>query len=76
MDNRWYVFRVVITSKGEEERNLTPYDDKDTAIRKYHEAFNVIGAGPTFVSACILDRYMNQEQKFKDYWQKTEQPQE
>ena len=72
MENRWYVLKIVVNSSGTEERSLTPYDDKDTAIRKWHEIFNVIGGGPKFVSGTILDRYMNKDEKHTDWWQEEE----
>lgn len=69
MEQRWYVFKVLITSNGSEERSLTPYDDHDTALRKWHECFNTIGGGPKFISATLLDRYMNQDLKHTDWWE-------
>lgn len=69
MENRWYVFSVKILSNGNEDRNLTPYDDHDTAIRKYHECFNTIGGGPKYIAATILDRYMNQDRSHTEVWQ-------
>lgn len=74
MEGRYYVFSITITSSGAEDRKLTPYDNKDTAIRKYHEAFNAVGAGPSFVSCSILDRYMNILPGFREYWEKAEEP--
>ena len=66
---RWYVLKITITSSGAEERNLTPYDDHDTAIRKWHECFNTIGGGPKFIGATILDKYMNKDEKHTDWWE-------
>lgn len=68
MENRYYVLSIKITSNGSEERNLTPYDNLDTAKRKYHEAFNTIGGGPKYIAAEVLDRYLNIIPNFKDYW--------
>ena len=31
MGERWYVVKVIITSSGAEDRNLTPYDNYDVA---------------------------------------------
>ena len=56
MEERVYLLVIKTLSSGAEERSLTPYDDQDTALRKFHEAFNVIGGGPTYIGACILDR--------------------
>lgn len=61
MGERWYVVKVIITSSGSEDRSLTPYDDYDVALRKFHEAFNVIGGGPKKICATILDQWMNQD---------------
>lgn len=60
MEERYYLVTIKVTSQGTEERNLTPYDDYNTALRKFHEAFNVIGGGPTYISALILDRAMHE----------------
>ena len=73
---RYYVETIKILSSGNEERNLTPYDNKDTAIRKFHEAFNVVGAGPTFVAAEVHDKYFNIVDGKRDYWEAGEEPAE
>lgn len=72
MDNRWYVVSVIINSNGSETRNMQPYDSEDTAIRKWHEAFNTIGGGPKLISATILDRFMNQDPRHTEVWQEQE----
>jgi len=74
MNERYYVEVIKITSSGAEERNLTPYDNKDTAIRKFHEAFNVIGGGPKFISAEVHDRYFNVVDGKRDYWEEAVKP--
>ena len=74
MGNRWYVVKVVINSNGTETRDFQPYDDNDVAIRKWHECFNTIGGGPKLISATILDRFMNQDQKHTEVWQAPEEP--
>ena len=75
MENRYYVLSIIVTSSGQEQRNLTPYDNLDTAKRKYHEAFNTIGGGPQLISAEVLDRYLNVIPGYRDTWQQ-EQPEE
>lgn len=55
MNNRVYLVTVTISSSDSEVRNLTPYDNQDTAIRKFHEIFNTVGAGSKKVSAVLLD---------------------
>ena len=52
---RYYLITVKITSQDTEERNLTPYDSKETALRKFHEAFNTIGGGSKKISVMLLD---------------------
>ena len=71
MENRYYVLNITITSSGAEQRNLTPYDDIDTAKRKYHEAFNTIGGGPQLISVEVLDRYLNVLPGYRDTWEAT-----
>ena len=58
-ENRQYLVVVKITSNGSEDRSFTPYDDPDVALRKFHDAFNVIGGGPKQIGAALLDFYMN-----------------
>lgn len=60
MEERYYLVTIKVTSQGTEERALTPYDNYDTALRKFHEAFNVIGGGPKYIGAVILDRGINE----------------
>ena len=56
MEERYYLVVVKVTSQGAEERTLTPYDNKDTALRKFHEAFEVIGGGPKYIAATIIEK--------------------
>lgn len=56
---RHYVLRATITSKGTEEREFTPYDNEDTALRKYYEAFKTIGGGPKQIIVVLLDEWLN-----------------
>lgn len=51
---RYYLVVVKITSQDTEDRQLTPYDNKDTAYRKFHEAFGSIGSGSKKISAMLL----------------------
>ena len=76
MENRYYVLKIQVNSSGAEERNLTPYDDLDTAKRKYHEAFNTIGAGPKLISVEIADRYLNVIPGYRETWEPEETPAE
>lgn len=72
MENRYYVLNITITSSGQEQRSLTPYDDVNTAMRKYHEAFNTIGGGPKLISCEVLDRFLNVLPGYQGTWQETE----
>lgn len=56
---RFYLVSIVISSKDTEVRNLTPYDDIDTATRKFHESFGSIGGGSKKIATILLDEYMN-----------------
>lgn len=58
MEERYYLVVVKVASGGTEDRQLTPYDDYNTALRKFHEAFNSIGAGPKYIAATILEKNM------------------
>ena len=71
MNGRYYLLTITIASTGTENRNLTPYDNIDTALRKFHEAFNVIGGGPKKIVATLLDSNLNEVKH--DLW---EQPEE
>jgi hypothetical protein len=55
MNERYYLADVTITSSETEQRNFTPYDSYETALRKFHQVFGSIGAGPLKISATILD---------------------
>ena len=73
MNERYYLVVVKVTSQGAEERNLTPYDNYDTAVRKFHEAFNVIGGGPKYIAATILDKE-GFNQLRREIWVQAEEP--
>ena len=74
MDNRYYVLKIQINSSGAEERSFTPYDDLTTAERKYHEAFNTIGAGPQHIAVEVLDRYLNIVPGYISVWEPPVEP--
>ena len=71
MNGRYYLLTITITSAGTENRNLTPYDNIDTALRKFHEAFNVIGGGPKKIVATLLDSNLNEVKH--DLWVQPEE---
>lgn len=52
---KYYLISIITNSQGTETRNLTPYSDKETALRKFHEAFNSIGAGSKEICAILID---------------------
>jgi hypothetical protein len=72
MNERYYLVDVTITSSGAEQRNLTPYDSLETALRKFHQAFGNIGAGPLKVSAIILDNNLHPIKS--EIWEKEVEP--
>ena len=51
---RYYVLILKILSTGTEERSFTPYDNYNTAYRKFHEAFNTVGGGPKLIAVRLL----------------------
>jgi hypothetical protein len=51
----FYLVTLTTASSGTTNRTLTPYEDKNTALRKFHEAFNGIGAGPKRITAILLE---------------------
>lgn len=71
MEERYYLVVVKVLSSGTEERTLTPYDDENVALRKFHEAFNTIGGGPTYIAATILDKVAFSEIKCEVWKQET-----
>ena len=64
---RYYLFNVTITSTGTEDRKLVPYDNLETAQRKYHEALTGIGAGSRRIAVSLLDYNLNVIKK--EVWQ-------
>lgn len=71
---QYYLITVIVNSKDTEARNLTPYNDYDTAIRKFHEAFETVGAGSKKISAVLLDNNLNPIKH--EVWTLTETPTE
>ena len=53
---KYYLISIITNSSDTETRNLTPYDDKETALRKFHEAFNSIGAGSKEIYAELIEK--------------------
>lgn len=53
---KYYLVSIITNSQGTETRNLTPYDNKETALRKFHEAFNTIGAGSKEIYAELIEK--------------------
>lgn len=51
----FYLVTLTTGSSGTTNRVLTPYEDKNTALRKFHEAFAGIGGGPTRITAILLE---------------------
>ena len=59
MGNRYYVLEVTVTSQDTETRKFTPYDNPDTAERKFFEAMTGIGGGSKKIMALLLDSNLN-----------------
>lgn len=55
----WYVLSITVTSQDTEDRKFTPYTNKDTALRKFYEAFGGIGGGPKKITVLLLDDDLN-----------------
>ena len=53
---KYYLITIITNSTDTESRNLTPYGDKETALRKFHEAFNSIGAGSKEIYAQLIEK--------------------
>ena len=64
---RYYLLNVTIASNGNEVRNFTPYDNLDTAERKFHEALVGIGAGSRRIAVTLMDYNLNEIKK--EIWQ-------
>ena len=56
---KYYLITIITNSQETETRNLTPYDNKETALRKFHEAFNTIGAGSKEIYAELIEKNDN-----------------
>ena len=75
MENRYYLVKVLVTSTGAENRDLSAYDDLATATRKFHEGFNTIGGGPKKIAMLLLDSNLNEIKK--EVWvEPQEEPEE
>ena len=67
MEKKYYVVNVTTNSNGTETRNLTPYTNEETALRKFYEPLGSIGAGPTKICVLLLDEYF--EVIKKEVWE-------
>lgn len=59
MSERYYVLEITTTSNGAETRNITPYTDFETALRKFFAPLGSIGAGPKKICVNLLDSDTN-----------------
>jgi hypothetical protein len=72
---KYYVTSVITNSTGTDTRNFNVYENYETALRKFYEAFNTIGAGSKKIVASLSDEYLNVTKH--DIWvQETEEPTE
>lgn len=67
---RYYVVNVTIASSGTENRIINPYDNEETALRKFYEPLGSIGAGPKKICVLLLDEYF--EVLEKKVWEHVE----
>jgi len=72
MEQRFYVVEVTTNSTGTETRKLTPYDNSETAYRKFFEIMTGIGGGALKICALLLDENLNQIKK--EVWVKYIEP--
>lgn len=57
MEKRYYVVNVTTNSNGSETRELIPYTDEETALRKFYAPLGNIGSGPIKICVLLLDEY-------------------
>ena len=60
MNEKFYVVEVTTNSTGTETRKLTPYDNNETALRKFYEPLNSIGAGPIKICVGLYDENLTE----------------
>lgn len=60
MNERFYVVEVTTNSTGAETRKLTPYDNNETALRKFYEPLGSIGAGPIKICVGLYDENLTE----------------
>lgn len=71
INKRLYVLEITTTSQGTEERHFTPYDNTETAYRKFYEPLTKIGAGPKKIVVGLYDSDLNQIKR--ESWEKPEE---
>ena len=71
MNERFYVVSITTTSSGAEQRNLTPYDNYETALRKFYEPLGAIGGGPTKICVGLYDENLTEIKR--EVWVKAEE---
>lgn len=67
---KYYVVEVTTTSNGSENRSISPYDNEETALRKFYAPLGNIGAGPIKICVLLLDEYF--EVLEKKVWEHVE----
>lgn len=70
MEKKYYVVNVTTNSNGSETRELTPYTNEETALRKFYVPLGNIGGGPTKICVLLLDEYF--EVLEKKVWEHVE----
>lgn len=56
----YYLIVIKTLSTGTQDRSLNSYEDENIALRKFHEAFNVIGGGPRRITAILMNDYVTE----------------
>ena len=67
---KYYVTSIITNSQGTDTRNFNVYENYETALRKFYEAFNTIGAGSKRIVCTLSDEYLNTVKH--DLWQQAE----
>jgi len=68
---KYYVTSIITNSQGTDTRNFNVYENYETALRKFYEAFNTIGAGSKRIVATLSDEYLNVTKH--DMWQQADE---
>lgn len=71
---KYYVTSIITNSTGTDTRNFNVYENYETALRKFYEAFNTIGAGSKRIAATLSNEYLVEVKR--DFWEQAETTEE